>query len=208
MPNDVEGQSETHSFEQLLRDARSGCVDAIGLLLQNYRDYLLLVANRELDPQVQGKLGASDVVQETLLTAHQNFGQFHGETKPQLLAWLRQIVINDLNQARKKYKGTIKRQVDRERRLQYNSSLDHPLVDNELTPSTNAMMAEKSVLLEKAMAELSEDYQRVLRLCSWQEKSFDEASKLMSRSPDATRKLWYRALLKLEEAMNRTNKID
>lgn len=194
-------QPEYGSFDQLLTDARTGDAEAIGRLLQNHRDYLLLVANQELDSQIQGKIGSSDVVQESLMTAHQNFGQFHGESKQQLLAWLRKIVLNDLHHARRAYKGTIKRQVNRERPLQFNSSLDYPLVDPEFTPSTNALVAEQSAQLELAMAELSEDYQQVLRLHSWEQQNFEEIGKLMSRSPEATRKLWTRAVLKLQEIL-------
>ena len=40
-------------------------------VLHSYRGYLLVIAFAQLDPQLQGKLDASDLVQETLLRAHE-----------------------------------------------------------------------------------------------------------------------------------------
>ena len=191
------------SFDKLLENARTGDAEAIGLLLQNHRDYLLLVANQDIDPQIKGKLGSSDVVQESLLTAHQRFGQFQGDSKPQLLAWLRQIVKNDLLHARRTYTGTKKRRIDREQPLNNGSSLEYPLVDPEMTPATNAMALEETQLLQQAMMNLPEDYQQVLRLHSWQQQSFDVIGETMSRSSDAARKLWTRAVLKLQEELGK-----
>jgi hypothetical protein len=41
--------SEDNSFGELLELAQSGDETAIGKLLQNHRNYLLMIANKELD---------------------------------------------------------------------------------------------------------------------------------------------------------------
>ncbi len=196
--------SHPHSFEGLLEKAQSGDQHATGLLLQNHRDYLLRVVNQELDQNLRRKTGSSDIVQETLLTAHQNFDQFHGNDKRELLAWLRQIVLNDLHHERRKFKGTQKRQVDRERSLNFMSSLVRPLVDAQITPQTNAMLAEESARLGNAMSKLPDEYQQVLQLRSWQELEFEEIGTIMDRSSEAARKLWTRAVLKLEQVLKKS----
>jgi RNA polymerase sigma-70 factor (ECF subfamily) len=63
-----------------------------GADLDRFRSYLLLLAQARLDPRLKGKLDASDVVQQTLLEAHQGLGQFRGRTAEQRAAWLRQIL--------------------------------------------------------------------------------------------------------------------
>lgn len=173
----------------------------MGRLIQQYRNYLLSVANRKMDRDIGGKLGASDIVQESMITAHQNFPQFQGDEKKQFLAWLRQILVNDLYHARRSYKGTQKRHVARERPLQFNSSHDLPLVDPQLTPQTNAMAFEEANLLKHTISQLPTDYQTVLQLRSFEGKEFSEIAIEMSRSPEAVRKLWTRAVLRLQQAM-------
>ena len=192
------------TFDELLKLARQGDAGALGELLQNHRHYLLLIANKELDENIRRKIGASDVVQESLLTAHLKFEQFGGKTKPELLAWLRTILINDLRHAWRTFKGTQKRQVDRERPLQINSSLEQPLVDAQMTPQTNALVAEEAVQLQSAMSFLSKEHQQVLRLHNWQQKEFGEIGLEMGRSAEAARKLWLRAILKLKESIKKS----
>ena len=143
-----------------------------------------------------------------MLTAHQHFEQFHGDSKQEFLAWLRKILVNDLHHARRSFKDTKKRQVSREQELQMNSSLDVPLVDPQFTPSTNAIATEESQLVKAALAELPDDYQQVLDLHSWQHQSFEEIGAKLEKSPDAVRKTWTRAVLKLQQIMAKKKILD
>src|SRR5262249_59326340 len=49
-----------------------------------------------LDPRLRGRLDACDVVQQTLLEAHQARDGFRGETPEQLAGWLRGILAHNL----------------------------------------------------------------------------------------------------------------
>jgi RNA polymerase sigma-70 factor (ECF subfamily) len=60
---------------------------------------LLLLAQVHLDRRLLGKLDASDVVQQTLLEAHQGLAQFRGRTVGEQAAWLRQILARNLANA-------------------------------------------------------------------------------------------------------------
>ncbi|MEL7497806.1 MAG: sigma-70 family RNA polymerase sigma factor [Planctomycetota bacterium] len=200
---DENNDQPDNEFGQLLSLARSGDNCALGQLLDNHRNFLLKIANQDLDRQIKSKVGSSDVVQESLLTAHQNFARFHGDSRNELLAWLRQILTHDLLEARRTYKGTQKRQVDREKPIQYGSHFQSPLVDPNSTPKTNALALEESQVLKAAIAELAEDHQQVIELHSWQHKSFEEVGSILGRSADACRKLWTRAILKLQQAISK-----
>src|SRR5262245_37517412 len=88
--------SSSSDVPTLMVRARRGSGTSIGALLQLYRNYLTVLASTQIEPRLRGRLSPSDVVQETMLRAAQNFGQFRGTTEPELIAWLRQILVNNL----------------------------------------------------------------------------------------------------------------
>ena len=90
---------------------------AQGHVLERFRQYLCLLARTRLDSRLRGKLDASDVVQQTLLEAHQARGQFRGTSDEEYAAWLRQILARNLANALRDF-GRDKRDVNRERSLQ------------------------------------------------------------------------------------------
>jgi RNA polymerase sigma-70 factor (ECF subfamily) len=92
-----------------LAAARAGSKEALGEALEACRGYLLLVANRELDPDIQAKGGASDLVQETFLEAQRDFARFAGDSKEELLAWLRRMLVHNLLNFTRRYRATGKR---------------------------------------------------------------------------------------------------
>jgi RNA polymerase sigma factor (sigma-70 family) len=85
--------------------------------LERFRSYLMLLARMRLDRKLQGKLDASDLVQQTLLEAHQGAEAFRGQTVAAQAAWLRQILARNLVNAVRD-QGRAKRNVHRERSLQ------------------------------------------------------------------------------------------
>src|SRR4051794_37421346 len=89
-----------------LPGARAGAPEALGQLLEAWRGYLLVVAQRELDPDLRAKGGASDLVQETFLEAQRDFPRFHGDSEAELLAWLRRLLLNNVANFTRSYRGT------------------------------------------------------------------------------------------------------
>ena len=187
----------TGDASQWLPAARAGSNEALGQALECCRRYLLLVAERELDPALRAKGGASDLVQETFAEAKRDFGQFHGASEAELLAWLRVLLRHNLGKFARAYRDTQKRGVGRETPLEADGSSAERgggLAADTPTPSGLAMQREQDDALERALARLPEDYQRVLTLRYREERSFEEIGQLLQRSADAARKLWARAV--------------
>src|SRR5438876_4980905 len=72
--------------EQLLAAVRRGHTDSLGMLLEQYRDYLYLIARARIGVRLQARANASDVVQETFLLASRHFDQFASATNRVRLA--------------------------------------------------------------------------------------------------------------------------
>src|SRR5262245_11255085 len=104
--------------EQLLMDARAGDPAILGSLLELYRRYLALLARVQIGQRLQGKVDASDVVQETFLERHRNFPRFQGTKEAQFVGWLRQILAAKLADLLRRYLGTQGRDVRLEQEIQ------------------------------------------------------------------------------------------
>ena len=82
----------------LIQLCRQGDPSARERLFQRYRHYLRLLAEVQLGRHLRGRCDPSDVVQQTLLEAHRDFAGFHGEHERELLAWLRRVLRQHLQQ--------------------------------------------------------------------------------------------------------------
>jgi RNA polymerase sigma-70 factor (ECF subfamily) len=192
---------------QWIEAARHGSPDALGQMLEYCRPYLLAVANNQLPPDLQAKAGASDLVQETFVEAHRHFAAFRGRSEEELLSWLRQILLHNLADFRRSYRAAEKRQVQRE------VSLDAPreherlggLVDKGSSPSKRAQTRERDAALERALEQLPESYRQVIQLRSLDRCSFAVIGQRLSCSAGAARKLWTRAVEKLQRILGSTD---
>src|SRR3954447_13087785 len=105
------------SPDQLIRDAKTGREPAVGALMELYRNYLRVLAGIEIGRRLQGKLDASDLVQEAFLDAHRYFPSFRGTDEGQFGAWLREILAGTLANQVRRYLGTQARDLRLERAL-------------------------------------------------------------------------------------------
>jgi RNA polymerase sigma-70 factor (ECF subfamily) len=192
---------------QHLQAARAGSGEAFGRLLDTCRQYLLLVANQQLPADVQGKVGPSDLVQETFLKAHRNFAQFHGDSEEELRAWLRQILLNTLANVLRQYRRTGSREVGREVRLAADDPVAprQPGLPAEAPPGDGLVAEEEAEALRRALAQLPEEYRQVIQWRNWERRPFEEIGRLLGRSPEAARKLWGRAVDRLGQILEGPN---
>ena len=185
-----------------LEEARAGSSEALGRVLEACRGYLLLVADRELAADLKVKGGASDLVQETFIEAQKDWGRFQGKSDAELLAWLGCIMQHRLANFARRYRKTQKRGIGREVAFPAGDS-SHPgspgLAGDTPTPSAEMMARERVEAIESVLARLPEDYRQVITLRYQDQLSFDEIGKIMNRSADAVRKLWWRAVGRMQD---------
>jgi RNA polymerase sigma-70 factor (ECF subfamily) len=182
--------------------ARAGSSEALGRLLEACHGYLLMIAEQELDPALQPKGGASDLVQETFLDAQRGFAGFGGASEAELRAWLRRLLLNNLVSFARLYHGTDKRRIGREVAIATGDSscagATEPVAETP-SPSREAMAREEAEATRRALERLPEDYRRVLVLRYEEGQSFEEIGRIMGRTGNAIRKLWLRAVERLRD---------
>lgn len=180
------------AFGASVRAARAGSPAALGEVLETCRYYLLSVANAELPPLVQAKVGPSDLVQQTLLEAQRDFGRFTGGTPEELRVWLRRIILNNVANVVRDYCQTQKRQAILEVHLgQYGT----PAVPSrERSPGSEVALREQLAALHQALARLPEAYAQVVQWRNYERLGFEEIGRRLGRSAGAARKLWTRAI--------------
>jgi RNA polymerase sigma-70 factor, ECF subfamily len=188
-------------MECWLPAARAGSREALGQALEVCRGYLLLIARRELDPQLRAKGGASDLVQEVFLEAQRDFDHFRGDSEAELRAWLRRLLLRNLTDFTRRYRGTGKRCVAHEVALEADGGPAAGLATDTLSPSGQAIAGERARSLQRALERLPEDYRRVLLWRHQERRSFVAIARLMARSPEAVRKLWGRAVERLRDEL-------
>src|SRR5438034_10782141 len=110
----VDPRTDQPGVERLLSYARGGDEQQLGRLLTLYRNYLTILAATQLDARLRRRISPSDLVQEAMLGAYRDFPKFRGSTERELLAWLRQILINCLHHAYEAHVQAGRRDIRRE----------------------------------------------------------------------------------------------
>jgi len=195
-------ESTSHRWEKSILAARTGSFSALGQILDHYRNYLLRIANDELGSELLGKLGPSDIVQETFLDAARAFPRFEGETETELRGWLRQILINKVHDVEKRFLNCQKRDVTREFSLEEvkrGSTIAWDLPAAE--PSNCIVSTEEHDLVRAAVSRLSDDHRRVIEMRHFEHQTFEFIAEALGRSTQAVRKLWGRAVEKLSREL-------
>jgi len=172
-------------------------------LLQPYRGYLWTLAYSQLDPQLKGKLDASDIVQQTMLRAHAALPGLRDRSPGVLVAWLRQILATELADS-VRHCHRDKRDIAREQSLsadieQSAGGLENWLAADHTSPSMAAERNEHLLHLANALAELPDEQREVVILKHIRDRKLQQIADESGRTVPAVAGLLRRGLAKLRE---------
>ena len=192
--------SHPQGIEDCLRLAKSGSSPAINQLLKICHSYLLLVANRELDADLRAKVSPSDLVQDSLFEIHRDFSHYNGVVGEEFFGWIRRILLNNVAEVRGRYRGTLKRDLNREVSLEslFELSQKEGFARHDSSQLTKLVNHERKKAVEQAIDQLPEEYRMALLLRHREGYTFEEIGLKIGKSSDAVRKLWARAVEQLK----------
>ncbi len=173
--------------------------------LDHFRSYLLFLARIRLDRKIQAKLSASDIVQQTMLEAHEAIESFRGDNSAAQAAWLRQILARNLANAVRDLTRE-KRDVNRERSIHADldasaSQLEGWLAKDQSSPSQQAQRYERALLLAEAIERLPDQQREAVILRHFQDCSLDTIAQELNTTTAAVTGLLTRGIRNLRKAL-------
>jgi RNA polymerase sigma-70 factor, ECF subfamily len=203
MAKDLVRPGQSGGASRFIDEARKGSNEASGTAIESVRCYLLLIAERELGRDLRTKAAPSDIVQETLLTACKQIHSFQGCTDAQFRAWLRAIMRNRILVLRRQFECPARR-MEKEESLEdvgLGAKREDLFRSKDLPPIRDAINRERALILQQALARLSERDRLVLTWRHTEDCKFEEMGRRLDCSVVAARKAWLRALERLRKEM-------
>ena len=187
---------------------RAGDPAAAGELFAAARDRLKRMVRLRLDRRLQGRLDASDVLQEAFLDVQKKAPEF--AAKPDLPAylWLRLVTAERLLALHRHHLGTKMRDAGQEVSLLAGGppaasthSLANLLLGRLTSPTQAAVRAERQVRLQEALNGMDPLDREILALRHFEELSNAEAAAVLGLTKTAASNRYIRALKRLKDIL-------
>jgi RNA polymerase sigma-70 factor (ECF subfamily) len=193
---------------RLIEQARAGNEDALNALFARHRDRLHRVVDLRLDPRLQARLDASDVVHEAYLDAAQRLDEYLGDPKLPLFLWLRLVVGDRLMKLHRHHLGTQMRDTGREVSLYRgalppasSAALAAQFLGKHTSPTQAAVRAERMLRLQEALNNLDPIDREVLTLRHFEDLNRTETAQVLGIAESAAAKRYIRALQRLKATL-------
>jgi RNA polymerase sigma-70 factor, ECF subfamily len=200
--------NDSAETSQLLERARAGDPDARNALFARHRDRLRRMVDLRLDRRLQGRIDASDVVQDGFVDAVAKLPDYLGERKLPLFLWLRLVVGERLAKVHRTHLGTQMRDAALEVSLYRaalpaasSAALAAQLLGKHTSPTEAAVRAEQMVRVQEAINALDPLDREIIALRHFEELSRTEAAQALGIEEAAAAKRYVRALKRLKDAL-------
>ncbi len=189
----------------MLHAARGGDCEQFGRLLEQYRGYLLMLGHRYLSDGMRRRVDPADLVQSTFLEAQRDWQGFRGSSPGEFVAWLQQILRNNVAAAVARHVTAQKRSIRRETAPSARTSADGDwlaqIPGDHSTPSRRMIRAEAGITLLQSLHQLPEGQAEAIRLRYLEDAPLAEIADRMGKSETAVAGLLKRGLAKLRTVL-------
>jgi len=192
----------------LVARAAAGDREAIVELLGVYRSRLKTMVTMRLDPRLQGRVDASDVIQEGYLDAIRRVEEYIRDPSVPFYIWLRFLVGQRVAEHHRRYLGRPGRNVDREVSIYggaipgvSSGALAARLLGKLTSPVQAAVRAERKLQLQEALNKMDPIDREILVLRHYEGMTNVEAAAALGIEKAAASKRYTRALERLSKIL-------
>jgi RNA polymerase sigma-70 factor (ECF subfamily) len=189
----------------LLERARGGDAAALNELFARHRERLRRMVLLRLDLRLQGRIDASDVLQEALLEATRQVQEYLRDPKYPLFLWLRLLVGERLTKLHRQHLGAQMRDAGLEVSLYRGAlpaassmALAAHLLGRATPPAEAAIRAERVLRVQEALNALDPLDREILALRHFEQLTRAEAARVLGIEEAAAAKRYVRALKRLK----------
>jgi RNA polymerase sigma-70 factor (ECF subfamily) len=193
----------------LLRQVAAGDQAVWGDLLERHRPRLRRMVELRLDPRLQGRLDASDVIQEAYLTASAQLADYLKKPTVPFFLWLRLVTGQKLVELHRHHLRTKARNASRQVSLHRgawpaasSANLASKLIGREPSPSQAAREAEQRSWLQDALDRMEPLDREVVALRHFEQLTNAETAQALGLEVSAASKRYVRALQRLKEILS------
>lgn len=192
-------------FENLFQYARSNSTE-FGHLLEKCRPWLRLMARQLLVNEVRLREDESDIVQQTIIEALQDFPDFQGSTTHEFLVWLKQLHRHNIQNLVRFHRAD-KRDFQREVHLQQTTESDVSLswyvsAGKNTSPEIALLGIERALYLSTTLQQLPEDQRIAITMRHIDGANLAEICSVMDKTPASVAGLLRRGLQNLRDLMS------
>jgi RNA polymerase sigma-70 factor (ECF subfamily) len=194
--------------DELLRRVAQGAPQEWGALLDRHRARLRRMVALRLDRRLQGRLDASDVIQEAFLEASARLADYLRQPDMPFFLWLRFLTGQKMMELHRQHLGAQMRDAGREISLYRgalpgasSAALAAQLLGHDTRPSEAAIRAERKIRLQEALNSMDPLDREVLALRHFEQLNNAETAQALGLNESAASKRYIRALKKLKDIL-------
>ena len=200
--------SDSGETEALIRRVEGGDEAALCELFARYRDRLRRMVKLRMDRRLQGRLDASDVLQEAYLDVAKRAAEYRESPKMPVFLWLRLITGQRLMALHRQHLGAQMRNVGQEVSLHRGAlppassiSIAAMLLGRITSPTRAARRAEMQERLQDILNAMDPIDREILTLRHFEEMGNGETAQVLGISKSAASSRYIRAVMRLKKEL-------
>jgi RNA polymerase sigma-70 factor (ECF subfamily) len=200
--------SDSNETEALIRRLEEGDERALSELFARYRDRLRRMVKLRMDRRLQGRLDASDVLQEAYLDVAHRAAEYRANPMLPVFLWLRLITGQRLIALHRKHLGAQMRDAGHEVSLHRGAlppassiSIAAMLLGRITSPTRAARRAELQVRLQDVLNSMDPVDREILTLRHFEELGNGETAQVLGISKSAASSRYIRAVMRLKKEL-------